>query len=184
MSIDHPVTKPLVPANSGRASGSASAREQQARNVVQQLRIVNRAMQEHSRWVERQCGVSAAQLWALLELAARPGLRVSDLSQALALHQSTTSNLLDKLEKKALIERRRGGPDQRAVQVYLSDAGQQIVARAPQPAQGVVSSAPVSSALARLPEAALASLEHSLAELISRMDGAEHAAALLHMSDE
>lgn len=58
------------------------ARDQQARNVVQQLRIVNRAMQEHSRWVERQCGVSAAQLWALLELAAQPGLRVSELSQA------------------------------------------------------------------------------------------------------
>lgn len=125
------------------------ARDQQARNVVQPLRIVNRAMQEHSRWAERQCWVSAAQLWALLELAAQPGLRVSELSQALALHQSTTSNLLDKLEKKALVERQRGGPDQRVVQVYLSDAGQEIVARAPQPAQGAVSSAAVSSALAR-----------------------------------
>lgn len=160
------------------------ARGQQARNVVQQLRIVNRAMQEHSRWVERQCGVSAAQLSALLELAAHPGLRVSELSQALSLHQSTTSNLLEKLEKKALVERRRGGPDQRVVQVYLSDAGQAIVSRAPQPAHGVVSSAAVSSALARLPASALASLEHSLAELVSRMDGADQAAAWLHMNDE
>ena len=151
----------------------------QTRAVIQQLRIVYRAMQEHSRWVERQCGVSAAQLWALGELAARPGARVSELSQALSLHQSTTSNLLDKLEKKGLVERRRGGPDQRVVQVHLSPAGQDIVARAPRPAQGAIA-----AALARLPEAELASLEHGLAELINRMDGADHAAAMLHMTDE
>lgn len=111
-----------------------------------------------------------------MELAAQPGLRVSELSQALLLHQSTTSNLLDKLEKKALVDRQRGGPDQRVVQVHLSDAGPALVARAPQPAQGVVSSAAVSSALA--------SLEHCLAELISRMGGAGLAAAWLHMNDD
>lgn len=93
-------------------------REAQTRVVVQQLRIVYRAMQEHSRWVEKQCGVTAAQLWALWELAARPGMRVSELSQALSLHQSTTSNLLDKLEKKDLVARRRGGPDQRVAIIY------------------------------------------------------------------
>lgn len=153
--------------------------EPQARAVIQQLRIVYRAMQEHSRWVERQCGVSAAQLWALGELATRPGARVSELSQALALHQSTTSNLLDKLEKKGLVERRRGGPDQRVVQVHLSAAGQAIVDRAPQPAQGAIA-----AALARLPEAELTSLGHGLTELINRMDGADRAAAMLHMTDE
>lgn len=160
-------------------SEPVEVRVQKIRSVVQQLRIVYRAMQEHSRWVERQCGVSAAQLWALWELSNRPGLRVSELSLALSLHQSTTSNLLDKLEKKGLVERRRGGPDQRVVQVYLSTAGQEIVARAPRPVQGAIS-----AALARLPQTELASLEHSLAELIGRMDGADRTAALMHMTDE
>lgn len=171
MHLDPSTTPPDVSA--------AEDHEPQTRVVVQQLRIVYRAMQEHSRWVEKQCGVTAAQLWALWELAARPGLRVSELSQALSLHQSTTSNLLDKLEKKGLVERRRGGPDQRVVQVALTSAGTDIVARAPRPAQGAIS-----AALARLPAAELAGLERGLAELIGRMEGADHAAALRPMMDE
>ncbi len=168
------------PASSGPSSSPAVAdtvRDRQVRAVVQQLRIVYRAMQEHSRWVERQCGVSAAQLWALWELANRPGLRVSELSQALSLHQSTTSNLLDKLEKKGLVERRRAGPDQRVVQVFVSAAGDGLIARAPRPAQGAIS-----AALAQLPDADLAQLTAGLVALINRMEGADCAAALQPMS--
>lgn len=154
------------------------AHEEQMRAVIQQLRVVYRAMQEHSRWVEKQCGVSAAQLWALAELSQQPGLCVSELSQVLALHQSTTSNLLDKLEKKGLVERRRGGPDQRVVQVYLSAAGADSVARAPRPVQGAIS-----AALARLPETELAGLERGLAELIGRVEGADPEAALRDLTE-
>lgn len=169
----------LDPATPPAEASAVNDRETQTRAVVQQLRIVYRAMQEHSRWVERQCGVTAAQLWALWELAARPGLRVSELSQALSLHQSTTSNLLDKLEKKGLVARRRGGPDQRVVQIDLTAEGTEIVARAPRPAQGAIS-----AALARLPAAELVGLERGLAALIGRMDGADPAAGLRPMTDE
>ncbi len=135
-------------------------------SVGHYLRVVHRAMQEHSRRIEKEFGVSAAQLTALWELSAHPGCRVSELSQALTLHQSTTSNMLDKLEKKGLVERRRGGPDQRVVKVFLSAAAQKILSRAPRPAQDVIS-----AALARLPQAELAELERGLAGLIGHMDG-------------
>lgn len=148
------------------------------RSIIQQLRIVYRAMQEHSRWVERQCGVSAAQLWALWEMHRQPGLRVSGLSKALSLHQSTTSNMLDKLEKKGLIERRRGGPDQRVVKVYLTEAGTAIVRQAPQPAQGAIS-----DALLRLPEDVLSRLDEGLQAMVSAMVIKDSEAALRHMSD-
>ncbi len=171
MSVEHPASPGPSPASAD------AARDRQARAVVQQLRIVYRAMQEHSRWVEKQCGVSAAQLWALWELTNRPGLRVSELSQALSLHQSTTSNLLDKLEKKGLVERRRGGPDQRVVQVFVSAAGAGLIARAPRPVQGAIS-----AALAQLPDAELARLTEGLAALIGRMEGADRDAALQPMS--
>ncbi|MFZ5620835.1 MAG: MarR family winged helix-turn-helix transcriptional regulator [Pseudomonadota bacterium] len=173
MSVEHPAS----PGPSPSSAPADTVRDRQARAVVQQLRIVYRAMQEHSRWVEKQCGVSAAQLWTLWELTNRPGLRVSELSQALSLHQSTTSNLLDKLEKKGLVERRRGGPDQRVVQVFVSAAGQALVARAPRPVQGAIS-----AALAQLPDADLARLSQALAALIGRMEGADRDAALQPMS--
>ena len=121
--------------------------------VGQYLRVVHRAMQEHSRRIEKEFGVSAAQLTALWELSAHPGCRVSELSQALTLHQSTTSNMLDKLEKKGLVKRCRGGPDQRVVKVFLSATAQEILSHAPRPAQDAIS-----AALARLPQTELAEL--------------------------
>lgn len=163
------------------ATDTASAphtRDSAPGGVVQQLRIVFRAMQEHSRWVERQCGVSAAQLWAMWELYRAPGAQVSALSQALSLHRSTTSNLLEKLERKGLIERRRGGPDQRVVRVYLTTAGKSLVEDAPQPAQGAIS-----AALENMPATDVELLEQALSQLVSAMCIKGNDAALRHMSE-
>lgn len=154
--------QPASHTSANRTAPSSAAR--QAR-VVQLLRVVYRTMQEHSRQIEREFGVSTAQLAALWALADHPGARVSELSQTLALHQSTTSNMLDKLEKKGLIERHRGDSDQRAVQVYLGTAGKALLADAPRPTQGAIE-----DALAQLPDPSLASLEESLKHLVARMD--------------
>jgi len=164
--------------NAASGPGSAAGQDRETRSIIQQLRIVYRAMQEHSRWVERQCGVSAAQLWALWEMHSQPGMRVSELSRSLSLHQSTTSNMLDKLEKKGLIERRRGGPDQRVVKVYLTAGGADIVKQAPQPAQGTIS-----DALLRLPDERLAELDQGLQAMVSAMVIKDSEAALRHMSE-
>ncbi len=160
----------------GTADGRT--RERQMGSVVQGFRLVFRSIQEHSRWVEKQCGVSAAQLWTMSELHARPGMRVSELSRALSIHQSTASNLLDKLERKQLIQRERRGPDHRVVRLYLTDAGRALVEQAPRPAQGALS-----SGLMALPDSVLAGLNDNIAALVKAMDLADHEAALEPLSD-
>ena len=167
MSSDIPANRPTPMADKHLSS-----------TVGQYLRVVHRALQEHSRRIEKEFGVSAAQLAALWELSAHPGCRVSELSQALTLHQSTTSNMLDKLEKKGLVERRRGGPDQRVVKVFLSATAQDILARAPRPTQDAIS-----AALERLPQPELAALQHGLASLIGHMDGTAREAALSELAN-
>jgi len=162
--------------------GDAEPEEQRAdhiRAIVQAFRIVFRSIQEHSRWVEKQCGVSAAQLWTMWELHARPGLRVSELSRALSIHQSTASNLLDKLERKGLIKRERRGPDHRVVRLYLTDEGRTLVEQAPRPAQGALS-----SALAALPDETLAGLDGHLAALVTAMNVQNPEAALQPLSGD
>jgi len=156
-----------------------SSRAEHTSAIVQAFRIVFRSIQEHSRWVEKQCGVSAAQLWTLWELQARPGLRVSELSRALSIHQSTASNLLDKLERKRLITRERRGPDHRVVRLYLTDRGRALVEQAPRPAQGALS-----SALAALPDAALAELDGQLTALVAAMHVPNADAALEPLSGD
>ncbi|KPK40176.1 MAG: hypothetical protein AMJ69_03215, partial [Gammaproteobacteria bacterium SG8_47] len=70
-----------VESPSRRAAHDASRegnRAERVNRIVQDLRVVFRTVQAHSRWVEKQCGVSGAQLWAMWELFASPGLKVSE----------------------------------------------------------------------------------------------------------
>jgi len=149
------------------------AHSEQARTIVQQLRVVYRTIQEHSRWVQKRYGLSAAQLWAVWEIYSRSGLRVSELSQVLSIHPSTASNLLDKLEKKQLVRRERSGNDQRVVRLYVTARGSELVSRTARPAQGALT-----DALHRLPPATLGELQRALGDLVAAMASDDRGAAL------
>src|SRR6478735_12244713 len=71
--------------------------------ALKKLRIIIRSAQRHSSWIEKQCGVTGAQLWLLEELRETPGLRVGQLADLMVMHQTTVSNLLDALEKRNLV---------------------------------------------------------------------------------
>lgn len=143
------------------------------RAVIRQLRMIIRALQGHSRHVERSCGISAAQLWALWELQHSPGLNVSDLSRRLSVHPSTTSNLLDKLEQGGLIERRRRERDQRIVRLYVTETGSRLLAGAPLAPQGELN-----RALQAMQPERLRVLRTALAELVASMESTEPTAGL------
>jgi MarR family transcriptional regulator, organic hydroperoxide resistance regulator len=146
--------------------------------VLKNFRIIFKSVQRHSAMVEAQCGLSGSQLWAMWELLISPGLKVSDLSKAMAIHQSTASNLLDKLEKRELVKRERRGPDQRVVRLFLTPEGLKIINQAPRPAQGVLN-----HTLLRLPDNTLESLETGLADLVANMNLKDESAALKPLTE-
>lgn len=154
------------------------SREARVRLILQTFRIVFRSVQAHSRWVEKQCGVSATQLWALWELFAEPGLNLAQLAAALAIHPSTASNLVDKLRKKGLVKKQRSGPDQRVVRLYITAAGSELLAQAPRPAQGALI-----DALRRLPDQSLIQIGDGLADLLAAMKIKDASAALQPLSE-
>jgi MarR family transcriptional regulator, organic hydroperoxide resistance regulator len=144
------------------ASEPTHGRKEQLGSILHSLRIILRAVQEDSRWVEGQSGLSSPQLWALWALSDTPGMKVSDLAAALYIHQSTASNMLDKLELRGLVERRRGGSDQRIVRLHLSEAGEALLTTAPKPDQR-----PIAASLAQMPDEGLRSLYAGLSELLT-----------------
>jgi DNA-binding MarR family transcriptional regulator len=137
--------------------------DDQLRNVIRNLRLAFRIIRNYSRWVESQCGVSATQLWTLKEIAYQPEIRTSNLSRALSLHQSTTSNLLDKLETRGLIRRKRSDTDQREVRITLTDTGHEVLERAPGPGEGLLR-----DALSSMPAPALHELDRGLVALLQQ----------------
>ncbi len=149
-----------------------------ARETLKRFRIVFSSVKKHFEDIEARCGVSGAQLWALWEIYRSPGLRVSELANALLIHQSTASNLLVKLEEKMLIKRERASHDQRVVRLHLTEKGSDIIARAPRPMIGLLP-----DALQRLPENVLTNLLECMDILVSTMQIRDDEATAKPLSD-
>ncbi len=137
---------------------------EKAREALKKFRIVFSSVKKHFDDIEAKCGLSGAQLWALWEIHKAPGLRASELANALLVHQSTASNLLVKLEEKQLISRERHSEDHRVVNLRLTEKGGEVIVRAPRPMIGLLP-----DALQRMPEEDLNGLIESMDVLLATM---------------
>ncbi|MEE4240816.1 MAG: MarR family transcriptional regulator [Desulfopila sp.] len=149
------------------------------KSVTRYLRILFKVVQAHSKFVEKECGLSSAKLWMLSELYANPGIKVSQLANSLSIHPSTCSNMLDKLEEDGFVSRERSKKDQRAVHLSMTDKGTELLRRAPQPTQGKLS-----GALENLSDENLVLLEKGLDQLVQALQENGDDAALLPIAGE
>jgi DNA-binding MarR family transcriptional regulator len=143
-------------------------------DVLKKLRVIIRTAQQHSLWIEKQCGVNGAQLWLMQELYESAGLRVGELAQRLAIHQTTTSNLLDGLTKRAYVEKSRDPQDLRVVRISLTEAGTALLMRAPRPARGLLP-----EALRQLDDDQMQCLSTGLQSLIDGIETVDEAFEML-----
>ena len=70
------------------------------------------------------------QIWRVLAaLRERDGRRMGDLSATTSIEVSTLTRLVDSMEKKGLVARRRDAEDSRAVLLHVTPAGRQLTRR-------------------------------------------------------
>ena len=141
-------------------------------DVLQQLRVVVRLAGNHSARVERSTGIPGAQLWALHEIAQSDGLKVGELARRLRVHQTTVSNLLNRLEAAGLVRKGRSADDQRIVHVHLSSAGRKALQAADGPARGLLP-----NVLDHMSASQLRKVHDGLAVLVDCMGGFDAALA-------
>ena len=132
--------------------------------VLKKFRIIYGSVRQHFREVEKICGVTGSQLWILQEINKNSGIGVSDLAERLSIHQSTCSQLVEKLVARKLVIKERSKEDMRRVGLRLSDDAAVILKNAPGPAEGILP-----EALQAMPEAALVALDQSLIEVIGQL---------------
>ncbi len=75
----------------------------------------------------RDLKLTQAQWRTLTHLSRMQGCRQADLAETLEVRPITLARLIDKLENSALGQRRRHPTDRRAVQLYLTDAGEVVL---------------------------------------------------------
>lgn len=78
-----------------------------------------------------EMGITYPQFLVLSALAEAETLTVGQLAARLALEPSTITPLVKRLEAAGLVQRRRGEVDERQVNVTLTDAGRETMARTP-----------------------------------------------------
>lgn len=146
--------------------------------ALQNFRVIFRAVRRHFHEVEERCGISGSQLWALSVVVQAPGIRVKDLARSMAVQQSTASNLVEQLVRQGLIRRARESTDQRIVQLHPTEAGEQVIARAPKPLVGILA-----DVLSRFDPKRLATLNRLLDEVVKSMRSADRSARHLPLAD-
>ena len=83
-------------------------------------RFFNQLMRE-----QLGCGPVTVQQCYTLEALANGPLSMKELAAEVALHQSTLTRVVEKLEKQNLVQRTRKSGNQRSVEARLTDAGEQ-----------------------------------------------------------
>jgi DNA-binding MarR family transcriptional regulator len=84
-------------------------------------RFINQLMRE-----QLGCGPVTVQQCYTLEALMDGPRSMKSLAAEVALHQSTLTRVVEKLEKQDLVHRRRPAENQRRVEVQITDAGKQM----------------------------------------------------------
>jgi DNA-binding MarR family transcriptional regulator len=127
---------PSASPTSRTSHSSLSGAQPDSAAIVQGLRRIVRALQAYSHEVQHEYGLTAPQLWVLKTLQREGDLPAGRLASRLAVHQSSMSLLLDRLEGRGFIRRVRSKTDRRSVVIGLTDRGATLAGKAPEPAQG------------------------------------------------
>lgn len=106
-----------------------------AREILRALRRILRVVDLHGRRLAQQHGLSGPQLLCLREIRRNGPLNPGQLARSVSLSPATITGILDRLEGRALVSRRRRNRDKRQVLVELTDQGAALLGQVAPPLQ-------------------------------------------------
>lgn len=106
------------------------------RRSATRRRVVDDLLEELTSWSPREraghfrhwlrCSLSLVHLQVLAVLEADGPLAMSKLAEALDVSVASATGIIDRMEQRGLVERRREPDDRRVVQVHRTDSGDSI----------------------------------------------------------
>lgn len=99
------------------------------------IRRIFRATELYGRELARAAGLTAVQI-RVLQIVEENGHATSkEISRRMGVAQATMTSLIDRLAAKGMVERRRSEADRRQTNIFITEAGQAAVKKAPDPLQ-------------------------------------------------
>ncbi len=99
--------------------------------ILVALRRITRAIDLRSRMLLQDYGLTAPQLTALHAISRLQPVTASVLAKDIHLGQPTLTGIATRLERRGLIERKRGERDRRSVDITLTEDGERVLRDAP-----------------------------------------------------
>jgi DNA-binding MarR family transcriptional regulator len=103
--------------------------------VLIALRRVIRATDLHSKQLAKTTGLTAPQMLLMQTIRNKGKVTIRELAYAMSLSQATVTTILDRLEKRGLVFRKRSSEDRRKVHANLTEEAKKILQDAPIPLQ-------------------------------------------------
>jgi DNA-binding MarR family transcriptional regulator len=129
--------------------------------VMDSLRAVVRALRISTRAVEKEIGISGAQLFVLQRLEDAPARSVNELAERTSTHQSSVSTVVSRLVERGLARRAASAQDGRRMEISISEQGRALLGKAPRTAQTLMQ-----EALRRMDPAQVRALAEGLEALV------------------
>ena len=103
--------------------------------VLSSLRRVIRATDLHSKKLAKTSGLTAPQILLMHAIRSKPDATIGVIAADISLSHATVTTIVDRLEKRELLSRRRCDKDRRRVYLELTAAGEEAISQAPTPLQ-------------------------------------------------
>jgi DNA-binding MarR family transcriptional regulator len=87
------------------------------------------SVRTHYRELKRRTGLGGAQVWALGEISAKPGISMNELADCMDVHTSTASNLVRSLKARDLVRTKPDPADRRSVALWVAPQGRAVLRR-------------------------------------------------------
>ncbi|MBK6740371.1 MAG: MarR family transcriptional regulator [Haliea sp.] len=103
--------------------------------VLVSLRRIIRATDMHSRYLAKTTGLTTPQMLLLQCIRDKGELTIGELANQVSLSQATVTTILDRLERRNFVYRKRSEQDKRKVHAFLTEDGVAILRASPVPLQ-------------------------------------------------
>lgn len=100
-------------------------------SVMIALRKIIQAIDLNSKKLVKRVGLTGPQLVILQEISNLGEVTAGEIARAVSLSQATLTGILERMEKRGLLSRRRSEHDKRRVMVSITDSGIKVLADAP-----------------------------------------------------
>ena len=100
-------------------------------NLLISIRKIIQAVDIHSRKLNKEFGLTGPQLIVLQEISNHGQISITPLSRATSLSQATVTDITKRLETRGYIARKKREDDRRAVSLFLTEKGEEIIENLP-----------------------------------------------------